>query len=90
MEDKPRARTTDRDERVGQSDGIEQLERARLNCEGARFVGAIERALDDAEGSAKPTELRGECESGWTGTDDQNREVDGRSRLGRLRLGVLR
>lgn len=90
MEHKPRARATDRDEWIGESDGIEQLERARLNREGARFVGAIERALDDAEWSAKPAELRGECESRWTSTDDQNGEVDGRIRLGRLRVGVLR
>jgi hypothetical protein len=75
MEHQASAGATPRDQRVSEAECVEELQGSRLNREGARFPGAIERTIDDAEAGPEPMQLGREREASRARTDDYRVEI---------------
>ena len=60
------------EERLGEPDTQEQLHRARLDAEGARFLRGARALVQDAHRHAATVQQRGRHQSGRPGPDDQD------------------
>jgi hypothetical protein len=60
---------------IAQPERVEYFQRSRLDGERARFVRAIERAINDPEPPSQPLKLGREREASRPCTDDEHRHV---------------